>query len=61
MVDPESIATDHGNVVGQARVTDGVMLGEQGVLLRQAVEIGHLFVANDRRKLLVLKNDYGNV
>jgi hypothetical protein len=54
VVDPEGIPADHGNIIGQARMTEGK-------LLRQTIEIWHLTAADNGAELLILKNDYSDV
>ncbi len=56
----KSISADHGNVVGQAGMGHRVVLGEQGVVVCQAVEDRHVRVINDPIEFLVFKDDDGN-
>jgi len=59
--DAEGVPGYHGNIVGQAGVANGVMLGKQRVILRPAIEVGHLRITDHCGELFVLQDDDGNV
>ena len=44
---PESVAAHQSDVIGQAGMRDGIVLGEQSIFPSPAVVIGHLIVADD--------------
>ncbi len=44
-VDAEGAAADQGEIVGQAGMADGIVLGEQGIVLGEAVEGGGMPIA----------------
>ena len=60
VVNSKCIATDQGYVVWQTGMADGIMLGEQGVFAGIPVEIWHIRIADDRRELLIFKDQDGN-
>jgi hypothetical protein len=54
-------AGDEREVVREARMRDGVVLGQGCVAARELVERRRVGVAGDRRRLVVLEHDYDDV
>ena len=55
------VSAQQGNIVWQAGMPDGVILGEQCVLVRKFVIDWHLRAVDHGTKFLILKEDQNNV
>jgi hypothetical protein len=54
-------AADQSDIVGQARVGNGVVLGQQNVFPGEGVQVWHLFAINDSRIVAIFQNDDDHV
>ena len=56
--DPKCISAEHGQIIGQAGMSDGVILHQEGIAIRILVVIWHRSISDHRAKLMVLKKEH---